>query len=286
MNICPVCTAPQDEAGDRWSTCDRCGSLLAYCTNCEARFVRVWERDLGELTTSLRCPSCKQNTNFCTYIRKSTLYELSPYAFKFVNTNWVWHPTEYFDPEFPFVCVAEQIFGSQLQNDFQYADSALGKADLETGYAFVIHAHFVLDNQRQDFVVITHETGLEIFLIGVGLFVGAEISKYLLKRFLEESENRINLWWKSKMAAHRAKGLEGSADQPLVKHLVIRTPYWEITLDGDFSSIEREEIVALMARTSTPSETVDEFTSTLENEGLRTRILSHSRRIVRREVRE
>ena len=51
-------------------------------------------------------------------------------------------------------------------------------------------------------IVLSHETGLEVFLIAVGGFVGMEVAKYTLKTILEKTEKRINKWWDKRKKGH------------------------------------------------------------------------------------
>ena len=68
----------------------------------------------------------------------------------------------------------------------------------------------------------------------------------------------------------------------LVDRIAVRTPHWEVTLDGAFSQDDREQIFDHISQKLIPNETIEEFTETIDDLALAQKIVSASRRIVRR----
>jgi hypothetical protein len=296
ISECPNCSTPQDDYG--WSTCGGCGSPLAQCHYCKCLFVRAWQRDPGGLTTSIYCGACRSRQQLYTHVRKSSLYEFSPYAFKLVNAESIWNPTAYFETSFPIGRVITERY--QFKDDFTHEETPESRwwnlfsrrsgttSGADAGaYALVVGTQMDVEQNPIDLLVVTHKTGLEVFIPRAALFVDAEVSKFILKRTLEKVEKDINFWWEQWRARPDA-GAERSASsrKPLVGHIVIRTQHWEISLDRGFSRSQREQIIAHVAATTTTAGTIEEFVATIESNKLKRKVCSRSRRVVRRQIAE
>src|SRR5262249_8644115 len=157
-------------------------------------------------TTSMSCAVCGQRQQLHTHVRKSSLYEFSPYAFKLVNTESIWNPTAYFEPSFPIGRVITEG-PHQFRNDFTYEQTSENRwwnlfsrrprttSDPEAGaYALAVRTQMDVEQNQIDLLVLAHKTGLEIMFPGAGVFAGTEVSKFILKSTLEKVEKDINSW--------------------------------------------------------------------------------------------
>ncbi|MEQ1868186.1 MAG: hypothetical protein ABL996_26510 [Micropepsaceae bacterium] len=188
-------------------------------------------------------------------------------------------------PEFPFGRIDEDI--GRYVNDFIYEEDKnnqnaqwMGGTDWGTARAYRITFINKPGNPEQC-VALSHESGLEIFLLAAGAFVGMEVAKFTLKRTLETAEKSINDWWSRQKNEHwHPKKAEDKG--PLVERITVRTPHWEISLDGRFDAQERERVIEQLVAVSTPTETVEEFAALVSDERLGRKIRAAGRRITRR----
>jgi hypothetical protein len=228
------------------------------------------------------CARCRSVLGDTMHVRKSAIYERFRYAFKFVNRQSIPYPM-YF-PEFPFGKIEEDI--GHYVNDFIYEEDKNDKhaqwmgTDWGTARGYRISFSNKPGSSEQC-IALSHESGLEIFLLAAGTFVGLEVAKFTLKRTLETAEKSINDWWTRRRHQHwRAKETEDT--QALVERITVRTPHWEISLDGRFDAPERERIIEHLAEVSRPVETVEEFAALVCDERLGRKIANAGRRIIRR----
>ena len=207
-----------------------------------------------------------------SWILKSEIYKEYPYAFKFVNRIHVPYPI-YF-PEFPFGTI-EQDMGDYV-NDFIFADDVDDEWAQRMGTDWGAARAFRLsysseDKQRRKCVALSHETGLEIFLMAAGAFVGMEVAKFTLKRTLETIEGSINSWWKksrSSQSVHLATLPDEDIPETLVDHIAIRTPKWELKLDGNFTDEQRDKIFEQLSLIVNPPEMAQEIAIRIGDEEL------------------
>lgn len=181
---------------------------------------------------------------------KSSLYDECSLAVKFVNRERVPYPW-YFERVYaadgstlaatlPVGKIVRDL--GPVENDFRYLDARIastgyGETDASGARAFEVELEG--EGIGPTAVCVTHETGLELFLLSAATFVGLEAAKYSLERLLETLEERINRW----MSARRRE--EG--EEPIVRQIAIRTRDWELTLDGRFTPRERQALLAAIA---------------------------------------
>lgn len=104
-------------------------------------------------------------------------------------------------------------------------------------------------------VVITHESGLEVFLLGVGGFVTAKTGAFVLSRLLEAIERRITGWFshrRSRQIDHHRPPHSVKSGVSFVEKILVRTPNWEIAVDGRFTASERKELLDHLGRILVP----------------------------------
>jgi hypothetical protein len=197
---------------------------------------------------------------------KSQFYSRYRYAFKFVN-RWKTPWPLYFKGERRGILVFGTIVNDlgPYFGDFYYVDRPDGKIDRvpdATSRAFEVRID--LDGEHaENCVVLTHESGLEVFLLATGALIGTETSKYLLKRLLETIEARINSWWqREKKRCPLDYHLDPKAaldDSPQVHKIVVRSPHWELIMDDTFTSAEKSQLVERLAAFASPASTIEEL---------------------------
>lgn len=224
-------------------------------------------------------------------MNKSDLYEEFSFAVKFVNRERViygdYFPSRKIEAEFrtlPFGRTIDDM--GPVSNNFQYKHIPLaagGDTDFGTSRAYRI----LLDDREYaetptPIVCVTHESGLEIFLISAATLVGAETTKFALKRVLERIERRINEWIRKKREEHRPPNKKPSDAEakPIVEKIAIRTPSWEITVDGSFSPVEREKILAYFSAHLIPNAVIENYLSDLDDRVLYDKVKAASKEII------
>ncbi|MBK7954410.1 MAG: hypothetical protein IPK02_10850 [Candidatus Accumulibacter sp.] len=214
-------------------------------------------------------------------LRKSSLYAHSGFAFKYVN-RWELAYPWYFDTVFPLGNIERDL--GVVENDFYYSPDQDVKyprlnVDWGTSRAYQVTIP-ITGTSGARCIALTHESGLEIFLIAASAFAGAEVAKYAIKRLLEEGESRINCWWKER-TIH-----EQSSREPLVTKILVRTPNWELAIDGSFDSHEREEILDYIDQHLVPCESIAEYFVDVQNDELAQKLRANVLRIERRPTSE
>jgi hypothetical protein len=186
-------------------------------------------------------------------MKKSELYAEYAFALKFFNRERVAYPL-YFEyrayddgRNVRFALPVGRIESDlgPVFNDFCYLDSPCdtqeSDTDLSTSRAYRVL--FDTESGAESVVCVTHESGLEIFCMATAALIGTETGKYLLKRILERSEQRINEWMKKKNKSLNKNDPDPVVAGPIVERIALRTPDWEITLDGRFSPPERDALI-------------------------------------------
>ena len=276
---CPRCSCTIDYSWE--NRCRHCGSRIVYCASCGRHSGLLWNSTANSPAIAAHCQFCGRAIIDTSHVFKSEIYKHYRYAFKFVSSSHVPYPM-YFQGDFPFGRIRHDL-GSFI-NDFMFEDDRKDAVphwlSTDIGTARAYRVLFVVDDSRVESITLTHETGLEVFLIAVGLLVGAETAKFILKRTLEIIEKSINKWWERNRGNHWSP--ERLTDGALVDHVAVRTPYWEIAIDGRFSPQEREKLITHIGRTLLPNETIEEFVSTIEEPLLAIKTVEASRRIIKR----
>jgi hypothetical protein len=184
----------------------------------------------------------------------------------------------YFGDQFPFGKI-EQDIGYYI-NDFSYGifENSKYPLGMDWGTARAYKIKFDIDGGLQDGIVLSHETGLEMFLIAAGTFVGVESSKFLLKRTLETIEKSINIWWE-KRKKNYWRG-DNSKD-PLVLAIQVRTPKWEITIDGKFTNEEKEKLFNFIQTQLEPGGEIKDLLRLIHEKELAKKIKNATKKIVK-----
>jgi len=216
---------------------------------------------------------------------KSDVYSSYRFAFKFVNRYHVAYP-QYFRDGFPIGRIQHDL--GAYANDFIFAEDAAEVSaqmfETDFGTARGYDVAFEVDGESHQGVVLSHESGLEIFLIAVGAFVGIEVAKFSLKRILETLEARINEWYNKIRDKEPPRGRRSAPDPnaPLVERIAIRTPFWELSLDGRFTSEERDRIPQILHQSMITTESVEEQFASVRDPRLAQKLGVATRKIVRR----
>ena len=224
-------------------------------------------------------------------ILKSELYEEFLFALKFVNRERVAYPI-YFEHltllvdetqtvSRPFELPVGRI-GSDMGptvNDFRYADAPIGsqESDTDLSQSRAYRVALDLDGDINAVVCVTHESGLEIFLMATAALVGTETGKFLLKRVLETSERRINDWMRRKRP--KIAPPEVTDPQPFVERIALRTPNWEITFDGRFTPDERDAVLEYLSTHIPYKDRIESHLSGLNDPALVRKTVSATRQI-------
>jgi hypothetical protein len=270
VSNCPKCDR---QVPDRWTrSCPHCGTRLAYCPKCRCHSELVWRSSPDTPSAYSLCTECWKPIPETVHVRKSSIYRQFQYAFKFVNKVHVPYPM-YFAEGFPFGQITEDL--GDFGNDFAYE----GAEGADWGTARAYRAKVILDRDTVECVAISHETGLEVFLIAAGTFAGAEVAKYSLKRVLETIDTSIQEWWKRRRKNHWGSAVT-SVDQ-LVEKILVRTPHWELEIDGRFSAAERLALIEHIGRIAQPSPHIALFLEPLPDKTLRAKATAATRAVVK-----
>jgi hypothetical protein len=237
---------------------------------------------------------CRNCGDVQRFVLKSHIYDFYRFAFKFVNREPLPYPL-YFER-------TEKLLKSDLWiepigeikddwgpliNDFAYDDQSFDErfrrdpTDPGTSRAFgVLIEPAAEPSSKIEGACLTHETGLEVFLIATAAFVGTEVAKYSIKRTLESIEGSINKWYRktNKKGTWQLK----DSETPLVEKILVRTPYWEISLDGRFTMEERLRILDHIGQNMLPQESITEYLSSIEGNELTQKTIEATRSVIRR----
>jgi hypothetical protein len=289
---CPNCASVLEYASgfgynnpDLLCHCKNCDKLFIICSNCSmiGFFDRTdWEYDDAAAMYYKSCSNCNSIFQATKHVLKSNIYNNFCYAFKFVNRLHVPYPM-YFRNGFPIGDIEQDL--GDFYNDFLYADSndelnQMMGTDFGTARAYRIKMS--TDYGTEYFVALSHETGLEIFLVTAGALITADIGKFILKRTLGTVEKNINEWWEKGEKGYWDKD---ESNEPLVIKMQVRTPYWEIDIDGTFTQKEKDTLFELI-QNNKPQENIDVFLSPLNNKKLLSKVKSFTRKITKRKKRQ
>jgi hypothetical protein len=304
---CPNCAEPLEE---RWIwKCKKCSERIAYCELCNAYSLFKAMPILGGPSIITYCTLCGNPIENSERVPKSEIYKQYRYAFKFVNRIPVPYPF-YFRGQFPFGKIKEDL--GVFVNDFAFVDDPkdeTGDLDTDGGTARAYKVIFDIDGESKECIALSHESGLEIFLIAAGTFVGVETAKFVLKRILETIEKSINHWWQqpngylktlknmAKFRSHQQpveyrnqedqviqESIQRLLEGSLIEHITVRTPHWEIAIDGRFSPEERDKLIWYIERISIPHETIEEFVADIDDKTLSRKTIEATRMIARRSL--
>ena len=282
MFKCPNCDA---EIESKWEReCDSCKTQLVHCQNCNSYSTLRWESLADSPSRAVRCIQCSEIVGDTVYICKSDIYNHYNFAFKFVNRVHVAYPF-YFHEGFPFGKIQEDM--GHYVNDFIFEDDQdkdwAKYMGTDWGTARGYRINFEIDGNTEECVALSHESGLEIFLIAVGGFVGIEVAKYSLKRILETVEKRINEWYsRGKISSLGLIQEDKKEDKPLIERIAVRTPDWELSIDGRFTAEEKEKIINFIGASLRPQKNIAEYIALMEDEDLKPKIVDATKKIVRR----
>jgi hypothetical protein len=188
----------------------------------------------------------------------------------------------YFRGQFPFGDIRED-FGDFV-NDFIFVTDQKKEwaqwMGTDWGTARAYRVTFDTDGTEESCIALSHESGLEVFLIAAGALVGVETTKFVLTRVLQTIEKSINAWWRRSRGGYWNP--ERLPDGDLVDHIAVRTPHWEISVDGRFSQEERLRLISHIGQTLIPHETIEEFASTVHDSVTAEKTIKAARRITRR----
>lgn len=262
--------------------CEKCKKRFLECKNCkELNSIDdlEWISEKKTPQNYKACSNCNSIIRGTEHVYKSDIYKHYNFAFKFVNRMSIPYPM-YFRDRFPFGQIQED-WGDHY-NDFRYKETnAVGlMMGTDWGTSRAYQVKFDLDEDEVECVALSHESGLEVFLIAAGALIGVETSKFILKRSLETIEKKINGWWNNNKDKNWRKD---ESDEPLVISIKVRTPNWEIELDGSFSKEERAKLLDFIQQQKEPKEDLDEFLELLPISELRDKIKSASKEIIKRE---
>ncbi|MEM1190383.1 MAG: hypothetical protein AAGI72_17765 [Pseudomonadota bacterium] len=217
-------------------------------------------------------------------MKKSELYCQYRYAIKFENIKWTAYKRylkwQYYESglrtlkELPVGKVTNDSLGA-VDNDFYYTDGLgdFGSANRITDGGSSRAFEVCLDDGNTKAVCVTHESGLELFLLAAGTFIGLEAAKYTLTRALELTEKRINHWFKDDE--------EFSRDNSYINRILVRTPYWEISIDGELGKEDRDTLFNFLEKQEFTKETIEEHLAELNDEPLKEKIASKTRYVSR-----
>jgi hypothetical protein len=281
MSNCPKCNQRLIQTNVSLE-CENCETRFLICKSCTAinQFDDIeWQTETNYPRHYKSCTNCNGVLYETTHVYKSDIYNYFNYAFKFVNRLVVPYPM-YFHEGFPFGDIEQDI--GNYYNDFLYADNAdfiniMMRTDWGTARAYRVKIKS--ENGLDNCIALSHETGLEVFLIAAGALIGVETSKFVLKRTLETIEKSINQWWGKRKSEHWQKD---ESDEPLVIGIHIRTPNWEINIDGKFTQEEKDKLFNLIQESVKPDSNIDKFLSPLNNQELSKKIKSSTRKITKR----
>lgn len=255
--------------------CPTCLRILLHCFRCNGYRPCVRLKVAPQLHMCTACASFVDGK----HSRKSMLYERAPYAIKFVNDRQLSYP-DYFRLEFPIGELVEDL--GVYVNDFKYAEYNMPYFGLPTTDPGTSRAYKVISTTELgefECVVVTHESGLEIFILAAAAFLGIETAKFAVKELLSLLQRKINNWWK------RYAERMAFPDETLTTIIQVRTPNWEISLDGRFTPEERERLVDRILSIATPAETINELVLSIDDQELALRLRGAARKIVRNESR-
>jgi hypothetical protein len=264
---CPFCGELQD--GDWRNKCKKCLKTIKFCDKCQA-YSPLISHTVDDTPTQYDvCQNCNQV--FEVYVWKSKIYGFYNFSFKFANRCRLAY-YEYFarragEVLLPVGKIEEDL--GEVKNDFifeyltkrpltsdVYSFIVWRGIDDSSSRAFVISVNIEDGAEPIKCICLTHETGLEIFLISAGTFAGLEIARFGLTRVLETLEKKINEWFKKNR--HIMKRIE-DLPEPFVDHIKIRTSHWELSLDSRFSHEEKLAILDHVAKHLTPKSTIADF---------------------------
>jgi len=259
--------------------CEECEKRFLECWNCK-ELISIDDLDwISEKQTPQNykaCSKCSSIIRGTEHVIKSDIYKHYNFAFKFQNRMSIPYPM-YFRNKFPFGEIQED-WGDDFRCKETNAAGYMMGTDWGTSKAYKVILK--LEDDNVECVALSHESGLEVFLIAVGAFIGMETSKFLLKRSLETIENKINNWWKKNK---QNNWREDESDEPLVMAIQVRTPNWEIKMDGKFTKEEREKFFDLIQQQGKPKEKLDDFLELLPNPELSEKLKKASKEIVKRD---
>ncbi len=273
---CPNCKEPIDSDGYWW--CRKCEKGITFCQLCE-KYSPLTVRKSADSPESYRiCCYCGDKKTQTLHVYKSSIYEYYKFAFKFVNRLHVPYPMYFGDGTLPAGKIEADL--GDYVNDFAYEligdESDIFSTDWGTARAYKIKV-----GDSTSAILLSHETGLEVFLMAAGAFVGLEVAKFALKRTLETIETSINKWWENNSNMHwKNRSGEEIEEGELVVAIQVRTPYWEVTIDGSFDESEKELIFDHLEKMISPSTTVEESFKSIGSKDVKNRILKKSRKVV------
>lgn len=272
---CPYCDWETDN--DYHWKCEKCEKSILFCKKCNKYSKLIIKRSENSPENYAACDTCGDKKYQSFHVYKSSIYDYYNFAFKFVNGVHIPYPM-YFENRTLPVGIIKSDIGDYI-NDFMYKGAGEQGSFLGTDWGTARAYKVELEN-KNECIVLSHETGLEVFLIAAGGFVGMEIAKYTLKTILEKTENRINKWWDKRKKGHWNP--KEVTDDPLVVAIQIRTPNWEITLDGKFNEKDKERIFDHIEKIIHPKASVKETFTDLHDDELVDKILMNSKNIVKR----
>ena len=281
MDSCPKCGT---EVTSRWERrCPSCEIALVYCETCGRHSELAWHTAGQEPRVVAVCAHCTTVIEETAHIFKSAIYRQFRYAFKFVNKVHVAYPM-YFHGQFPFGEVRQDL--GNFVNDFMFEQDqdrdAARMFGTDYGTARAYRVYFAPDGEADQIpgIVLSHETGLEVFLIAAGAFVGMEVAKFSLKVALEGIQRQINAWWLKRNGSHWDPQKRDT--ESLVESISVRTPHWEITVDGRFNQGERDRIFEHIGSILNPADRIEDFVVEMDDKDLAGRVVKATRRIVQR----
>lgn len=276
---CPNCSGLLK--GEWMNRCENCGTYTIYCKSCARHSLQEWKQVIDLPSIASFCQFCGNPIMGAAFVPKSEIYKHYRYAFKFVNKIRVPFPM-YFHGRFPFGIIEMDL--GDFVNNFLYEEDKNEKlaqyfgTDIGTARAYKVL--FRVDDDEEETIALSHESGLEVFLIAVGAFICVETAKFVLNRTLQTIEKSINDWWMQS----RKPGyiLDRMPEGDLVDHIAVRTPHWEIVIDGHFSPEERERLIDHIDTILVPHEAIEDFVETIDDPLLAEKTVKASRRIIQR----
>lgn len=251
--------------------CDICGIEFFMCGKCGTLSSKVaWEHLSGGPEVYAICENCHVSLpNTPPLVTKASLYNEFRYAFKFVNREHIPYPQYFVGNGNLVIGTIERDLG-EFVNDFFYR-MAGASPDRGTSRGYQVKTE-ITDEQC---AVITHESGLEVFLLGVAGFVTAKTGEFVLTRILEAIERRINARFSSHPYSRQVKGSE-----EFVEKILVRTPNWEIAVDGRFSASERKELFDHLGDILEPPSKIVDVTAGLTKQSLRNKVEEASKQVI------
>ena len=247
---CPHCNAVMDR--NWYWQCRECEKGITFCNLCKQYSPLVVRKSDSSPESYAVCSFCGHKNNKSIHVYKSSIYKYYKFAFKFVNRVHIPYPMYFDGQDFPVGSIKEDI-GDYI-NDFSYVESTendIFGTDWGTARAYKVDI-----NEGQTAIALSHETGLEIFLIAAGGFVGIQAARFTLKQTLEKIENNINRWWGKNKKLHPLR-YEKVEEGDLVIAVQVRTPNWELTLDGIFQREEKDRIFKHLEMIMAPQATAE-----------------------------